>query len=137
MDMLRFLMFLGTPGPTLCLVLGAWCSSAGKAACRSCRRSSSKDGQGQGFGYLCATVLHTTIVERKNWDWGQGSNWRERGEKAEGVWRRRRSVWRERETETERKERQEERAGNRDLGGATGARKAWKSQTDILGKEGD
>lgn len=25
MDMLHFLMFLGTPGPTLCLVLVAWC----------------------------------------------------------------------------------------------------------------
>lgn len=42
----------------------------------------------------------------------------------------------ERETETARKERQEERAGNRDLDGCDRGR-AWKSQTDILGKEGD
>lgn len=76
----------------------AWCSVLGaplraRAAGRSCRRSSSKDEQGLGFGYLCGTVLRTTTVE-KTGTGGQGSRWRERGEKAEGVWRRR-SVWRE------------------------------------------
>lgn len=111
-------MFLGTPWPTLRLVLGA--PSGGKLLAVAAGRAA-RMGRDKVLGTCAVRYCALPLQKRKkNWDLGQGSSWRERGEKAEGVWRRR-SVWRGTDTHRE-KERGKDEQGTGGLAGVTGDR---------------